>query len=73
MMLGGISRFKIKRMNVFRILASIAIEIDIRQQTALKTIICIIRYGRQNTEIPSRFNLSSQRVYFLRLRFFFRS
>lgn len=60
MMFGGIGRLEIQGVDVFRILAAVTIIIDIGQHTTLKTIVGIVSDRRQDTEVPTRFNLTSQ-------------
>ena len=65
MVFGGISRLQIERMDIFRILRTVAVVINIGQHTSLEAIVRIVGDRRQNTEVPAGLNLATKRVHFL--------
>ena len=71
MVLGGVGCLEIQRVDIFGVLAAVAVIVHVGQHTALKTIIGVISYRRQYAEVPTSLDLSAQRIHLLRLGLLF--
>ena len=67
---GRVRTLKIERVDILGVLLAITIVIDIGQHTSLKTVVGIVRYRGQDTEVPTGLDLTPQRVHFLWLGLF---
>ena len=63
--LGGISRLRIQRVDILRVLRTIAIVVNIGQSATLETQVSIKSYRWQYAEVPTRLNLTTERVHLL--------
>ena len=68
--LGRVRRLDIQRVDVFGVLLTVSVVVDVGQYTALKTVVGVIGDRRQDTEVPTGLDLTSQGIHFLRLGFF---
>ena len=65
MMLGGVSCFHVERVNILGVLRTVAVVVDVREHTALESVVGIIGNGGQDTEVPACFDLATKRIHFL--------
>ena len=68
--LGGIGGLEIEGVDIFGVLRTVTVVIDVRQHTALETVIGVIGDRRQDSEVPSGLDLTSEGIDFLRFGFF---
>ena len=62
-MLGGIGRLEVERVDILRILAAVAVVIDIGQHAALKSVVGVVSDRGQDTEVPTGLDLIAKRIH----------